>query len=178
MNLAAALAESGRTVVVIDADLRLPTLAARFGANSAVGLSSYLSGDLKLADTIQSTGLSGVSVVSSGELPPNPAEILGSHRTGVAIDELSSLFDYVIIDSPPVLPVTDAAVLSQWVDGVLIVARAGVTRKPDLSTAIAQLSAAKAKVLGAVLNDATMSATSYQYSYYGKPSVSSQGSNP
>ncbi|MBJ7289739.1 polysaccharide biosynthesis tyrosine autokinase [Williamsia sp.] len=164
MNLAAALVEAGRRVVLVDADLRRPQVDQRSGLLGHIGFTNSLRGDGELADLVQPSTVEGLWVLASGPQPPNPAELLGSKRAGTALTELAASFDYVIVDSAPVLPVTDAAVLAQWVDGVLIVARAGATKIGDLTDAYEQLSGSGTPIIGFVLTETT--ATKGRYGYY------------
>jgi capsular exopolysaccharide synthesis family protein len=166
MNLAAALAETGKRVVLVDADLRRPQVNHRSGKMGDVGLTNYLKGDGSLADLLQQSEIDGLQILASGPQPPNPAELLGSKRAGQGIENLSAMFDYVIIDSPPLLPVTDAAVLAQWVDGVLLVARANQTRLPDIAATIEQLEAVQSTLIGIVLTDMPTRGGAYKYGYY------------
>ncbi|WP_246833310.1 polysaccharide biosynthesis tyrosine autokinase [Williamsia sp. 1138] len=166
MNLAAALAETGKRVVLVDADLRRPQVYHRTGGMGDVGFTNYLKGDGSLADLLQPSEVSGLQILASGPQPPNPAELLGSKKAGQGISNLSEMFDYVIIDSPPLLPVTDAAVLAQWADGVVLVARANQSRVPDVSAAIEQLEAVQATLVGVVLTDVPTRGGAYKYGYY------------
>jgi succinoglycan biosynthesis transport protein ExoP len=166
INLAAALAETGKKVVLVDADLRRPQVGKRTGGMADVGLTNYLKGDAELMDLLQDSGIEGLTILASGPQPPNPAELLGSKKAGQGIQDLSTMFDYVIVDSPPLLPVTDAAVLSQWVDGVLLVARANKTRVPDVAASLEQLNAVQAEVIGIVVTDVPTRGGSYKYGYY------------
>ncbi|MCZ4551791.1 polysaccharide biosynthesis tyrosine autokinase [Gordonia rubripertincta] len=166
MNLAAALAETGKRVVLVDADLRRPQVYHRTGGMGDVGFTNYLKGDGSLADLLQPSEVSGLQILASGPQPPNPAELLGSKKAGQGISNLSEMFDYVIIDSPPLLPVTDAAVLAQWADGVVLVARANQSRIPDVSAAIEQLEAVQATLVGVVLTDVPTRGGAYKYGYY------------
>ena len=151
-NFAAALAESGKSVVLVDGDLRRPMLTNRVpGVADAAGFTNWLRGDAKLEDLIQVPSDTGVSVLSSGPIPPNPAEILESSRVSMGFEILCKFFDYVIVDSAPVLPVTDSVVLSHWVDGVVIAVRSGKTRYPQLTRAIQSLSTVGTPILGFVL---------------------------
>ncbi|MDH3026963.1 polysaccharide biosynthesis tyrosine autokinase [Gordonia alkanivorans] len=161
VNLAAALAESGSRVILVDADLRIPMVASRLRLNGQVGLTDHLRGEAELADLLQPSGLSGLTVLASGQIPPNPAELLGSERMGEALRQLSGLCDIVLVDSPPVLPVADASVLAKWVDGAVLVVRAGVTRVPSLSRAVDQLKASGVRLLGGVLNDVPSATAGY-----------------
>lgn len=166
MNLAAALAETGKRVVLVDADLRRPQVYHRTGGMGDVGFTNYLKGDGSMADLLQPSEVNGLQILASGPQPPNPAELLGSKKAGQGIENLSAMFDYVIIDSPPLLPVTDAAVLSQWADGVVLVARANQSRVPDVSAAIEQLEAVQATLVGVVLTDVPTRGGAYKYGYY------------
>lgn len=166
MNLAAALAETGKRVVLVDADLRRPQVYHRTGGMGDVGFTNYLKGDGSMADLLQPSEVDGLQILASGPQPPNPAELLGSKKAGQGIENLSAMFDYVIIDSPPLLPVTDAAVLAQWADGVLLVARANQSRLPDVAAAIEQLAAVQAELVGVVLTDVPTRGGAYKYGYY------------
>ncbi|WP_282958886.1 polysaccharide biosynthesis tyrosine autokinase [Gordonia sp. SCSIO 19800] len=174
VNVASALAEAGHSVVLVDADLRRPRVASRLRVDSSVGLSDVLRGTASWRDLVQPSGIDYLDVLSPGQSPPNPAELLGSRRAKDCIAELSQHYDYVIIDTPPVLPVTDAAVVAQLVDGALLVARAGTTHKRELANAVSQLDAAQVPVLGLILNDTTdrHGGYGYGYRYYGEPGQS------
>jgi capsular exopolysaccharide synthesis family protein len=166
MNLAAALAETGKRVVLVDADLRRPQVYHRTGGMGDIGLTNYLKGDGSMADLLQPSEVPGLQILASGPQPPNPAELLGSKKAGQGIENLSAMFDYVIIDSPPLLPVTDAAVLAQWADGVVLVARANQSRIPDIAACIEQLEAVQANLIGVVLTDVPTRGGAYKYGYY------------
>lgn len=169
LNFAVALTEAGARVVLVDSDLRKPTVASRVALNPGFGLTDCLRNDLSPLDAVQQCSVPGLDVLASGPLPPNPAELVGSQRSKIVFEELSREYDYVVVDSPPILPVTDACVLSQWVDGTVVVVRAGRTRRPDLSFALGQLAGVGASVLGTVVNGASGMAGTYQYKYYGSP---------
>lgn len=166
MNLAAALAETGRRVVLVDADLRRPQVYHRAGGTGDVGFTNYLKGDGSMADLLQPSEINGLQILASGPQPPNPAEMLGSKRAGQGFENLAAMFDYVIVDSPPLLPVTDAAVLAQWADGVVLVARVNQSRVPDVAAAIEQLDAVQTKLIGIVLTDVPTRGGAYKYGYY------------
>ncbi|EON31179.1 ATPases involved in chromosome partitioning [Gordonia terrae C-6] len=171
LNLAASLAELGKSVVLVDADLRRPAVASRLQAVSPdIGLTDYLRGSAPVGDVLQRSGVGGFDVLAAGALPPNPAELLGSRRTGQLLDELCELYDYVLVDSPPVLPVTDAVVVSQWVDGGIIVVRAGGTTRQELVASLAQLHASRVSILGVVLNGVNLKARDNRYGYYAQAS--------
>lgn len=178
VNLASVIADSGQSVVLVDADLRRPTIAARLGLNGAIGLTSALSEEFDLSEFVQTGDVSNLNVVASGPLPPDPAELLGSLRARDYIRRLSEVYDYVIVDSPPILSVVDPAVLSQWVDGVVLVVREGETSRPAVVRAVDQLSTARARLLGVVLNsasDGVVGYGAYGYSYLSSPSGEETG---
>ncbi|MDH3046688.1 polysaccharide biosynthesis tyrosine autokinase [Gordonia alkanivorans] len=166
LNLAASLADSGDRVVIVDGDLRRPEVAKRTGRQPAVGLTNYLRGDAKMEDLVQASDFPNLDVLTSGELPPNPAELLASDRAAAGIRELAGSYDYVVVDSPPILPVTDAAVTARSVDGVLLVVRAGSTKQPDLVDAVEMLRAANVSILGLIMNDVQSGNAGYRYSGY------------
>ncbi|MEP9415090.1 polysaccharide biosynthesis tyrosine autokinase [Gordonia sp. VNQ95] len=169
INLAIALAESGQRVVLVDADLRKPTVSSRLSINGTVGVSSYLRNDAPLSDLLQPSVLENLSVLASGERPPNPSELLGSDRAQELVSSLEELFDFVVIDMSPTLPVSDAAVMAQWVDGVVFVVRDGSTKKADLSAALLEVSASHTPVVGVVLNAVSFAGRGYTYDYrYGE----------
>lgn len=151
VNLALALAEAGRTVLVIDGDLRRPGVANLLGLESELGLTNVLLGELGLDLALQSwTG--GITVLSSGSLPPNPSELLGGHRMTELLDMLRPQFDNILIDTPPLLPVTDAAVAATLADGVILAVRYAKTTREQVVSAAAALDAVSARTIGVVLN--------------------------
>ena len=161
-NLAIALAEAGHRVVLLDADLRRPRLATIMGLEGAVGLTDLLIGRVEVEDVAQPWGRAGLTVIPAGRTPPNPSEMLGSQAMRTLVSTLEASFDYVLIDSPPLLPVTDAAVLSKLTSGALVVTAAHRTRRPQLERALAALDAIGAPVLGVVL---TMVKSSHRSGY-------------
>ena len=165
-NLAITIAATGQRVVLVDGDLRRPRLADLFGLPTGGGLSDLLAGRAEPADVLQPIGTSGLRLLSAGSIPPNPSEILGSERMRHLIAELTA-DALVIIDSPPLLPVTDAAILSTRADGALVVVGAGKTTYDVLDHALDLLEKARAKPLGVVLNRApTSGAASSYYGYH------------
>lgn len=170
INIALALAEAEHSVVLVDGDMRRPTLHKYLDLVGAVGFSTVLSGGATLSEALQKTRFPGLSVLTSGAIPPNPSELLGSLSARKLLVELRSQFDYVIVDSTPLLAVTDAAILAAGADGVLIMARFGQTRRDQLTHAVGSLEGVGAPLLGAVF---TMMPTrggspySYSYTYYG-----------
>ncbi|HEY2673569.1 MAG TPA: polysaccharide biosynthesis tyrosine autokinase [Rugosimonospora sp.] len=153
-NLALTLARAGRSVVLVDADLRRPRVGDYLGLTTGVGLTSVLVGRTPLAQATQTWGDRLFTVLTSGPIPPNPTEMLGSTRMRELLVELRERYDDVIVDVAPVLPVADAAVTVSGCDGVLVVARYGRTRRDHLRQAAATLRTTGAPILGVVLNQA------------------------
>jgi polysaccharide biosynthesis transport protein len=176
-NLASVLAQAGHDVLLIDADLRQPQQHLFFNLNNERGLTDLmLLLDLRsthavqdatslIPDFIQNTPHIGLSVLTCGRIPPNPSELLGSAKMKVTLAACSSKFDYVVIDSPPCLAVTDAAVLSTQVDGVILISRSGHTRRAHLRQAVERLREIGANILGVSLNDLSSLSSSYYYGY-------------
>jgi capsular exopolysaccharide synthesis family protein len=177
VNLAMAFAELGRRVVLIEADLRRPRVAQYLGLEGAIGLSNVLAGQVAVADVLQTWGHDGLHVLPSGFVPPNPSELLGSRNMAALLVHLRTQFDVILIDTPPLLPVTDAAVVATNADGAVLVTRSGKTAQPRVRTALASLRAVDSRVLGCVLNmQPSKGDVDYYYgSYYredtGAPSV-------
>jgi succinoglycan biosynthesis transport protein ExoP len=166
INLAVVLAQSGKRVALMDADMRRPKIHRRLNLNNRLGLSNMFVRSLdSLGEAVQDTGIDGLEVVSSGGIPPNPAELLGSQRMQQIIQKLEETNDYILIDTPPVLSVTDAVALSTMVDGVLLVAKPGQTKLTALKQAIEQLRRVNANLLGVVLNDVEPHNARYGYYY-------------
>lgn len=167
VNLASALAGTGAEVIIVDADLRRPRVPGHFGcgvlSDSGPGIVEILTGHATIESAILKNVATRVSVLPAGTIPPNPAELLGSLEMASVLDHLSRAYDYVVIDSPPVLPVADALVLSQIVDGTLIVAQAGETSARFIKESSQRLYNVGARVLGSVLNDVNLSKDEYYY---------------
>lgn len=171
-NLAIALAESGQSVALIDADLRRPMVATYLGLESQAGLTTALIGKAHVGDLLQPWGENELHVLTSGQIPPNPSELLGSAAMKQIIDTLESKFDSVVIDAPPLLPVTDAAVLAQQVGGVVLVIGCHSAKRPEVEKSFAALELVEADILGVVLNRIRSTGPdSYAYSYYGYEAV-------
>jgi capsular exopolysaccharide synthesis family protein len=165
-NLGVCMAQGERTVLLLDADLRRPTLHTIFRQPSAPGLSSFLAGDALLEAVISKTTVPNLSLVPSGPIPPNPAELLGSRRMRDLLAAASERFDVVILDSPPVLAVSDASVLAPMVDGVLFVVASGMAPQAALRRAKDGITAVSGRVLGAILNRFDATASGYSKRYY------------
>lgn len=170
INIALALAEAEHNVVLVDGDLRRPTLHKYLNLVGTVGLSTVLSGGAALPEALQTTRFPGLTVLTSGAIPPNPSELLGSQTARKLLAELAGQFDYVIVDSTPLLAVTDAAILAAASDGVLMMARYGQTKRDQFAHAVGNLEDVGARLLGAVFTMMPTkggSAYSYNYRYYG-----------
>lgn len=167
INLAIALAQAGQTVALVDADLRRPMVAEYLGLERNAGLTTALIGKAQIEDLLQPWGSEQLYVLASGQIPPNPSELLGSEKMKQLISKLENTFEAVIIDAPPLLPVTDAAVLAQQVGGVVVVVGTQKVRTTDLEKSIAALEMVQADVLGVVLNRLpTKGPDAYTYGYY------------
>lgn len=168
-NLAIAVAQAGQRTVVIDADLRKPTLHKLFGLQQRVGTTTVLLDQVDVGDAMQFLGPGMPSVLTSGQIPPNPSELLGSRRMGELLAELRAAYDIVVVDCSPLLPVTDPMVVSRFADGVLLVARAGTTTRDQATAARAACDKAGAKVFGTILNATAVTEADQPayYAYYG-----------
>lgn len=164
VNLAVSLASSGGRVVLIDADLRRPAIGRHFNMRSGgPGLVDVLTGQRTFDEVALKDIVPGVAYVPSGPIPPNPAELLGSVTMAGLIDQLAALYDYVLIDSPPILPVTDSVILSRYVDGVVLVLKGASTPRRVVNDARKRLQSVGARVLGVVLNNVDVSSGDYYY---------------
>jgi tyrosine-protein kinase len=163
VNLACALAETGARVLLVDADLRRPTVASSLGIEGGAGLTTALLGQAAWGDLVQEWGTGELAVLTSGPIPPNPAELLGSPAMERLIGQMRSGFDYVVIDTAPVLAVTDGVVLSRAVDGTLVVANATRVRRAQLGESLEALAQVGSRVLGVVLNQVQRDEESYDY---------------
>jgi succinoglycan biosynthesis transport protein ExoP len=153
-------------VLLMDADLRRPSLHRRLGLDNLIGLSQiFVHPELGMSYSLQPTRIHGLTVITSGDTPPNPSELLGSQIMGNLMEEVRNNFDIVLIDTPPALAVTDAAVLLQFVDGVLLVIKPGVTNMAPLRRLIHQFHLMNANLLGGVLNDINIRNSTYGYYY-------------
>ena len=163
-NLALTMAqEFQQRVLLVDGDLRRPTLHALFGINDTPGLSDVLTGGAALDDALVTLAHHELTILPSGLVPSHPAELLGSTAMRRVLDALRTRFDRILIDMPPVAPLADVSIALGMVDGLLMIVRAGVTPKPAIERALSGLD--MSKVLGLVLNDAGSGGTSYGYGY-------------
>ncbi|WP_168165446.1 polysaccharide biosynthesis tyrosine autokinase, partial [Brachybacterium sp. HMSC06H03] len=154
INLAQVLAQAGGRVLLVDADLRRPSLATELGLERTVGLTTVLIGDVELDDVTQPLETAGLDVLTSGPIPPNPSELLGSEAMRSLLEAASEAYDYVVVDTAPLLAVTDAVALSRFVDGSLVVAQSDRVKKQQLGEALAKMDSVDARVLGVVVNNA------------------------
>lgn len=165
-NLAVVFANSGQSVLLVDADMRKPTVHKTFLLNNSVGLSNVLSMDMNVKEAVQRSIVPNLYVMPSGAKALNPSELLGSTRMDQLIGELREEFDFIIFDMPPVATVTDAQIMASKTDGTMLVVRENVTRKDSLQKARELLTMVNANVLGAVYNGST-DANDQGYYYYG-----------
>jgi len=170
-NLAVSFAQAGQNVCLVDADLRKPRLHKVFGADNWRGLTTAVVNQNGLEADLQPTGVQGLTLLTSGPIPPNPAELLGSGRMLALLTELQQRFDVVVLDTPPTLAVADAVVLAPRVSGVVLVVRSGRVARQQVKRAQEALAAVKANLLGVVLdgvkNDDSKGGYYYYY-YYGR----------
>jgi len=165
-NLSVSLAQAGQRVLHIDADMRRPRVHDIFDVSQEPGFSNLLVGDCKPSEAVRKTGIANLCVLPAGMIPPNPAELLGSKRCAEYLATLGEHFDWVVIDSPPVLAVADASVLANAASGVIFVIGADQTTRNTAKAAVDQLNAVQAHVIGAVLNRADVERNPYYYSAY------------
>ncbi len=177
VNLGVTLAMTNQRVALVECDLRRPLIAKRLGLDGAVGTTSVLIGKISLREAMQTYSDTGLQVLACGPIPPNPSELLQSKAMEALLAQLRAEFDVVLLDAPPLLPVTDAALLTAQTDGALIVIRHGKTTQDQLAHAIERLDAVDAKPLGVVLNmvpakrrGGEVYSYTYQYDYASRPS--------
>lgn len=163
-NLAAIMAEGGRKVILVDADLRKPVLHQIFGVENQVGLSEMIGAQgFSEQVPVQETAVPGLGLVTSGKLPQNPSILIGSAQMDQAIATLSELADLVLFSAPPIIAVTDAALLAAKVDGTLLVVRAGSTQRVHVEQAQALLAKVSARLVGATLVNASIDSSVSNY---------------
>ena len=165
-NLALSLAQAGQRVLLIDGDLRKPKIHEIFAVPQEPGLSNLLVGKAKASESVRKTGVPGLWVMGAGRIPPNPAELVGSQRFREFLVSVKEHFEWVIIDSPPVMAVTDAALVAHQTSGVLFVIGAEMTSRHAAKRALEQLEQAQARFVGAVLNRVDLEHNAYYYSQY------------
>ena len=166
-NLAVVLAQGGRKTLLVDADLRKPSIHEMFRFPNNVGLTTVLRNNSRASAPLHVTEVVGLSVLLSGPVPPNPSELLGSERMRTVLNSLQESFDVIVLDSPPLTAVTDAAILSRLASGTLLVVRARKTRRGSIRLGRDALAKVSAHLLGVVVNDVGREATPGYYGYYG-----------
>ncbi|UJF16706.1 CpsD/CapB family tyrosine-protein kinase [Jeotgalibaca sp. MA1X17-3] len=166
-NIASVFADQGKKVVLIDADMRKPTVFKTFNLQNTMGLSTLISSrSTQVQDVVQHMEEAGLDIITSGPVPPNPSELLNSNRMNDLIKELEEIYDLVLFDMPPVVSVTDAQIMATKTDGVVFVVRRNIAQKEDVKHAKELLDMVHANVLGVVFNGAEKK-SDRSYSYYG-----------
>jgi len=165
-NLGVAMAQAGMQVLIVDCDLRKPVQHKIFKVQNNQGLTNVLVEHLDPEQVVQKTAVDNLSLLTSGPIPPNPSELLGSERMKELIQQLKSRYDIFLFDSPPAVAVTDAALLSAQLDGVILVLRAGTAKIDMAKQAKEQIEKANGKIIGAVLYGVNYSGEDYHYYYY------------
>ena len=164
-NLALTLAEGEAKVLLVDCDMRKPSMHKNFRVTNTYGISDVLLQKQKVMDVAHMYN-KNLSIITAGKIPPNPAEMLASKAMTLFLKEMKEHFDYIVLDTPPVQAVADAQILSTKVDGTLVVVRAGVTKKDDVHNSVASLKKVNANIIGTVLHAVDNSRNKYYY-YYG-----------
>ncbi|MGY4643714.1 polysaccharide biosynthesis tyrosine autokinase [Cellulomonas sp. URHB0016] len=177
INLAITLADAGTRVALVDADLRRPSIASYLGMEGSVGLTTVLIGRADLEDVMQPWGNDCLDVLPAGQVPPNPSELLGSQAMSTVLKELAGRYDVVLVDTAPLLPVTDGAILAKLAGGALVTVGSGTVTRHQLAEALGSLGSVGARVLGIVMNRTTRQGDRYPYyDYY--PADRPQASGP
>ena len=166
VNTAISLAQMGASVLIIDCDLRRPTTHKVLGVDHAQGLSTYLSREVPLDQLIQKLPIANLSLLPCGPVPPNPAELIISEKMKDMLHELAGRYDHILIDSPPLINVTDPVILSTMVDGVILVVHGGKSTRDVVRRARQELSTVGAKIFGVVLNNVDLRRDGYDNYYY------------
>ena len=165
-NLAIVLTQAGKSVLIMDCDMRNPTVHKNFHLSNKVGLSSCISMGTALSDAVQKTSIEGLYALTGGVIPPNPSELLGSEQMKNLLQRAKEQYDYVLIDTPPVMPVTDALIVSRFVDGMILVIASAEVKVEMARDVKNQLVNAGANILGVVLNKVRSEHHGYGYGYY------------
>lgn len=178
-NLAVTMAQAGSKTIILDCDMRNPKVHRAFKISNSLGLSDLLIGVSSVEEAVQKTEIEELYILTAGTRPPNPSELLSSNKMQELLENIKKNFDYVIIDTPPVLIVTDAQIVSKYADGSVIVAAAGETTRESIVRSKELLNKVNAKILGTVLNKANQSKRSYYEKgiskYYGSTRKKSRG---
>jgi capsular exopolysaccharide synthesis family protein len=166
INTAISLAQLGASVLVVDGDLRRPSAHKMFEISQSQGLSTYLSREIELEPLIQKLQIPNLSLLPCGPVPPNPAELISSEKMKTMVRELRSKYDHILIDSPPLMNVTDPVILSTLVDGVILVVHGGRSSRQVVQRTRQELTSVGAKIFGVVLNNVDMRREGYDSYYY------------
>ncbi|MCR8660652.1 CpsD/CapB family tyrosine-protein kinase [Paenibacillus endoradicis] len=168
-NIAVTYAQSNYNVIVMELDLRKPTVHKTFNVTNRAGITHVLTNQASLEEVIRSTDIPNIDVISSGPIPPNPSELLGSNQLVKVINGLKQIYDIIIIDTPPLLAVTDAQLVASICDGVILVVDSGQVKRSAAIDAKQKLDRVNAKILGVVLNNVKKKKNDdYYYYYYGE----------
>jgi receptor protein-tyrosine kinase len=166
LNLAVAYADAGYRTLLVEADLRRPSLHKIFGLSGTDGLTTAIIGDTLPGRAIRSGDVPNLQCMIAGAIPPNPVELLESEQMGELLQRLRTQFDMVVVDSPPIIPVADSVALAARSDGVVVVARAGSTHRDRLVDAVRQVERSGGRFLGVLMNDVRPTDSPYEYEYY------------
>lgn len=166
-NTAVVFAQEGKRVLLVDADMRKPTVHYTFYLTNTLGLSNLLTRQAMVSDVVKMSDIENLHIITSGPIPPNPAELLGSRTMDKVTEEMKDLYDIVIFDAPPVLSVTDGQILSNKSEGTILVMSAGETEKESIVKAKDVLVSSQANIIGTVLNNFTLEKDHYYNQYYG-----------
>lgn len=161
LNLAISIAQTGKRVLLIDADLRRPALARLLAVNPVPGLSNVLADQATLSEAIRAETYPNLDVMLSGDVPPYPSELLSSEQMNKLVEDVSRKYDYVLVDAPPVNLVSDCCIVANLLDGIVLLARQGKARKDGVKQAINQLRLTECKVLGCVFNGVAVNPKKY-----------------
>ena len=167
-NIAISFAQEGQEVLLVDTDLRKPTMHYTFNKPISPGLTNFLMSNWCISDILKDSGVIGLDLITCGPMPSNPAELLGSSTMTKFIKEVTPLYDLIIFDAPPLLSVADAQMLSAKCDGTILVTSSGKTEKRNLYKVKEVLEASNAHVLGLILNHYKLEKNHYYYEYYGE----------
>ncbi|UTH13603.1 CpsD/CapB family tyrosine-protein kinase [Macrococcus equipercicus] len=165
-NTATAFAQAGYRTLVLDADMRKPTQHKIFELSNAIGLSNLIAGQVELEAAIKQTEVNKLDLITSGPIPPNPSELIGSTAMELLLNKLDQVYDIIIIDTAPVLAVTDSKIVANLVDGSLLVVNANHRHREKVIAAKAELEKSEAKILGVVLNELDVKEEGSNYYYY------------
>lgn len=166
-NLAVVFAQEGKRVLLVDADMRKPTTHYTFHMGNTQGLSSVLTRQIDAEAAIRETAIDGLSLLTCGPIPPNPAELLASKSMDMLIEQMKETYDIIIFDAPPVLSVTDGQILASKCEGTILVVNSGTTEKEMALKAKEAIASSNSRLIGAVLNNFILPKDNYYYQYYG-----------